>query len=176
MTMPVDEGVKRMFEIKPLSKEGIARAIEKADRYRLLNEPADTESICLDILAADPENQRALIILILAVSDQFGQEGFHVQQHDPQDLLSRVRDPYERAYYTGVVYERRAKSTRSRHVHDSAAVDWFHRAMKSYEEAMAIRPAGNEDSILRWNTCARIIQHNQTLQDDAQDDREPYGD
>lgn len=49
----------RVFELKPLSKKAIPRAIEKADRYRLLNEPSDAESICLDVLAVDPENQRA---------------------------------------------------------------------------------------------------------------------
>ena len=164
-----------MFELKKLSKEGITRALEKADRYRLLNEPNDAESICLDILSADPENQRALIILVLAVSDQFGQEGFHVEQHDPRELLARVKDPYERAYYTGVVHERRAKSTRRRGAHDSMAIDSFQKAMKSYEEAIAIRPAGNEDAILRWNTCARIMSHNVALQEVEQESR-PYGD
>jgi hypothetical protein len=165
-----------MYELKQLSKAGIPRAIEKADRYRLLNEPADAASICMDVLAADPENQRALIILILAVSDQYGQEGFHVQQHDAHELLARVRDPYERAYYTGVVHERRAKSTRSRRVHDSLAVESFQKALKSYEEAIALRPEGNEDAILRWNTCARIVSHNRELQDVQQERSEAYGD
>lgn len=165
-----------MYELKPLSKEGISRAIEKADRYRLLNEPTDAASICMDVLAADPENQRALIILILAVSDQYAQDGFIVDQHDAHELLARVRDPYERAYYTGVVHERRAKSTRSRRVHDSLAVDSFQKAMRSYEEAIAIRPAGNEDAILRWNTCARIIAHNRGLQEVEQERGEAYGD
>ncbi|HVT02877.1 MAG TPA: hypothetical protein VHL58_05820 [Thermoanaerobaculia bacterium] len=165
-----------MFELKLLSKEAIPRAIEKADRYRLLNEPSDAESICLDVLAADPDNQRALVVLILAVSDQFGQEGFHVQQHQPRELLARIRDPYERAYYTGVVHERQAKSTRRRHVQDSMAVESFHKALKSYEEAMAIRPAGNEDAILRWNTCARIMTHHRDLQEVEQERGEAYGD
>ncbi|MBA2736935.1 MAG: hypothetical protein H0U50_09150, partial [Pyrinomonadaceae bacterium] len=31
--------------------------------------------------------------------------------------------------------------------------DWF-------ERAEAIRPAGNDDAILRWNGCARIIIRN----------------
>ncbi|MEO8218898.1 MAG: hypothetical protein ABI718_17625 [Acidobacteriota bacterium] len=174
--MAIDEEVKASFEVKRISPEGIPRAIEKADRYRLLNEPSDAESICLDILATDPDNQRALIILILAVSDQFGQRGFHVQRHDPKELLARVRDDYERAYYSGVVHERRAKATRSRGGHDFAAVDWFHKAMKSYEEAMAIRPPGNDDAVLRWNTCARIILHNRALQDSDPGDDQPYGD
>src|SRR5205809_2184265 len=36
----------------------------KAERYRLLNEPGEAESICLDILVVDPENQHAIIMLI----------------------------------------------------------------------------------------------------------------
>ena len=165
-----------MFELKAISKSGIQRAIEKADRYRLLNEPADAESICLDVLAADPENQRAIIVLLLAMSDQFGQEGFHVKHHDSNELLSRIRDPYERAYYTGVLFERRAKSTRARRVQDAMAIDWFAKAMKSYEEAIAIRPDGNEDAVLRWNTCARIINDNRELQVEDLDRSEAYGD
>jgi len=55
-----------MFQIKPLSKENIPAALEKAERYRLLNEPMPTESICLDILEADPENQKAIVTLLLA--------------------------------------------------------------------------------------------------------------
>ena len=57
-----------MSELKKLSKEAIPAALEKAERYRLLNEPGEAESICLDILAIDPENQRAIIMLLLALT------------------------------------------------------------------------------------------------------------
>jgi len=50
-----------MAELKRLHKDAIPAALEKAERYRLLNEPGEAESICLDILAVDPDNQRALI-------------------------------------------------------------------------------------------------------------------
>jgi hypothetical protein len=36
----------------------------------------------------------------------------------------------------------------------------FRQAMDCFEKAEAIRPAGNDDAILRWNGCARIIQRN----------------
>jgi hypothetical protein len=51
-----------MYELKPLSREAIPAALEKAYRYRLLNEPLEAESICRDILEADPENQEATVM------------------------------------------------------------------------------------------------------------------
>ena len=57
---------KIMFELKRLSEEAIPAALEKATRYRLLNEPAEAESICHDVLQIDPENQQALVVLLLA--------------------------------------------------------------------------------------------------------------
>src|SRR5205085_11166530 len=53
-----------MADLKRLHKEAIPAALEKAERYRLLNEPGEAESICLDILAADAENQQAIITLL----------------------------------------------------------------------------------------------------------------
>src|SRR5450759_5054351 len=98
-----------MSELKALSKEAIPAALEKAERYRLLNEPAEAESICLDVLRADPENQTALITLLLAVTDRFG-KGYGVSDTQAKELLSRVKGEYERAYYTGILAERRAKA------------------------------------------------------------------
>jgi hypothetical protein len=46
-----------MSELKSLHKDAIPAALGKAERYRLLNEPGEAESICLDILHVDPENQ-----------------------------------------------------------------------------------------------------------------------
>jgi hypothetical protein len=40
------------------------------------------------------------------------------------------------------------------------AYEWLREAMTDYEQAEKLRPAGNEDAILRWNACARIIMHN----------------
>ena len=58
--------------LKPISKDGIPEAISKAELYRYLNEPGEAESICRDILAADSENQTALRLLGLSITDQFG--------------------------------------------------------------------------------------------------------
>jgi len=164
-----------MSELKPLSKEALPRALERADRYRLLNEPAEAESICLDILAAEPDNQRALVTLILALSDQFGQTRFSVGEHRVEDFLSRLGDEYERTYYKGVVCERRGKAAAfSTHLRAEDAYEWFREAMEWYEKAEAIRPAGNDDALLRWNTCARIFAHNRHLRPREEERVEPY--
>ena len=163
-----------MFELKPLSKDAIPKALEKADRYRLLNEPAEAESICLDILEADPDNQRALVTLILALTDQFDRVDFSVGHTEFHDLLPRLRDDYQRAYYAGVISERRAKASLRRQMDSSAAYEWFREAMSWYEKAEAIRPPGNDDAVLRWNTCARIFRHNTHLQPREEETAEPY--
>src|SRR5207247_1282312 len=90
-------GAGVIFELKPLTQEAIPKALEKAERYRLLKEPAQAESICLDVLQIDPGNQKA----------------------------------------------------------------------------EAIRPAGNDDALLRWNTCARILTRNPHLQRGPEDHSEP---
>jgi hypothetical protein len=59
------------FDLKPLSAAAVPRALVKADRYRLLSEPGEAESICLDALGVDPDNQEALEMLLLALTDQF---------------------------------------------------------------------------------------------------------
>ena len=46
-----------MFELKPLSRDGIAGALARGERYRLLNEPGAAESIYLDVLQIDPDIQ-----------------------------------------------------------------------------------------------------------------------
>ena len=146
-----------MFSLKPLSKEAIPAALEKAQHYRLLNEPAAAESICLDILAVDPENQQALIDIVLAMADRFGKD-YAVGDTHVHEFLPRIKDEYARQYYTGIVYERRAKAILSK---DGVnAFEMFRQAMDCFERAEAIRPASNDDAILRWNGCARIIQRN----------------
>lgn len=144
--------------LKRLSREAIPRAYEKAERYRLLNEPVQAQSICLDILEVDPEDQQALVTLLLALTDQFGQ-GYRLSEIRPDDVIARLRSEYARKYYSGIVAERRAKAILDQDAPNSAylAHDYLSIAMRHYDEAAAIRPAGNDDALLRWNTCARLI-------------------
>jgi hypothetical protein len=150
-----------MFELKLLSQEGIPAALEKAVRYRLLNEPGEAESICHDVLRIDAGNQQALVILLLAMTDRFG-KGYAVGVTRTQEVLQQLRDAYEQAYYAGIICERRAKAQ----LHqggpggDFDAYEFLREAMDWYEKAEALRPAGNDDALLRWNACARIIMMN----------------
>lgn len=150
-----------MFQPKPLSPEAVPAALERAERYRLLNEPAEAESICLDILQVDADNQQALIMLLLAITDRFG-KGYGVSDTEAKHVLARITGDYEQAYYSGIIAERRGKAKLLRGGYLSAwhAYDWLRAAMEFYEKAEAIRPAGNDDARLRWNTCARIIAKN----------------
>jgi hypothetical protein len=149
------------FELKPLSLEAVPAALEKAMRYRLLNEPAEAESICLDILRADPDNQQALVILVLALSDRFGKV-YAVGDAQAQEFVARLHQDYERAYYSGILCERRAKAYLSQGGGGAGfnAYEKLSEAMHWYERAETLRPPGNDDALLRWNTCARIIMQN----------------
>jgi tetratricopeptide (TPR) repeat protein len=148
-----------MFELKPLSKESVSRALEKAERYRLLNEPVDAESICMDVLTIDPENQQALTTLLLARTDQFDEQRSDTLRK-AEEALAGLHDPYSRAYYEGIIFERRAKAQLKRGTPGSgyAAYDSLRRALECYQKAVAIRPAGNDDSVLRWNACVRMLE------------------
>src|SRR5450432_3975348 len=128
-----------MAELKTLSPAAIPAALEKAERYRLLNEPAEAESICLDILVADPENQRALIMLLLAVTDRFS-KGYGVSDTQAGQLLARVKGEYERAYYAGILAERRAKAKLAQGTPGAShyAYHILREAMEFYEKAEAI--------------------------------------
>ena len=150
-----------MFELKPLSREGIPAALEKAMRYRLLNEPGEAESICHDVLRVEPDHQQALIILLLAMTDRFD-KGYAVGVTRAQELLPRLRDEYERAYHAGIICERRAKAMLKQNSPGAGfeAHDLLREAMTHYDRAEALRPAGNDDALLRWNACARIIMGN----------------
>ena len=151
-----------MSELKQLSTDAIPGALEKAERYRLLNEPAEAESICLDVLAAEPENQEALIILLLAVTDRFS-KSYGVSDTQAKEILRRITGEYEQAYYNGILAERRAKAQLARGTPGCAhqAYESLREAMHWFEKAEAIRPPGNDDALLRWNTCARMIARNQ---------------
>ena len=146
-----------MFELKTLHHEAIPAALEKANRYRLLNEPGAAESIYLDVLAIDPDNQEALINIVLAMSDRFGKD-YVVGDARVTEYLMRIRGDYERTYYSGIMYERRGKATLVKS--GVGAYELFRQAMECFETAAAMRPAGNDDAILRWNGCVRVISAN----------------
>jgi hypothetical protein len=160
------------FQVKSISPTAIPEALEKAHRYRLLNEPSQAESICLDVLRIDPANQTALVTLLLAITDQFEAAVSPVRA---REVLRSIEGDYERAYYAGIISERSARA-RMKQGLPGANVKAYHEfedAMRSYEQAEALRPPGNDDSILRWNTCARTLMRYQDLRPKAEHAPEP---
>jgi len=153
-----------MFELKTLSKASIPSALKKAERYRLLNEPYQAASICLDILQVDPHNQEALITLLLAHTDKFKIE-LYPAFDKALEVLERLSGQHCRLYYRGIINERRASAHLVKGGPSSAdlAHDWLTKAMSDYEQALKSCSPGNEDAALRWNTCARILNENPHL-------------
>jgi hypothetical protein len=163
-----------MPQLKAIRKEAVPAALQKAERYRLINDPWSAESICLDVLSVDPDNQQALIALLLAYTDEMTEqpsEGLRLAR----EVLPRLSDDYRRAYYAGLICERRAKVHLRRNTPGSGALasEWLREAMDWYERAESIRPPHNDESILRWNACARLLQRRAHLSPAPDDAPEP---
>jgi hypothetical protein len=143
-----------MFELKSLSTAAIPAALAKAERYRLLNEPEQSQSICEDVLRADPHNHHAIVMLILALSDDFPRHQGRTAAR-ATELVATLPSEYERLYYAGLVAERRGRALLEHG--GAAAAEWLQEAMDAYERAEALRPPDNDDTRLRWNACARVF-------------------
>jgi hypothetical protein len=150
--------VSESFTLRSISRAAIPAALKKAEHYRLLNDAEQAQSICLDILAADPDDQQALVVLILSITDQFGRSGGPSVQV-ALDYLKELDDPYRRQYYEGLIWERDARAALERPMGSTFAYDIFRSAMTCYEQASAMKPADDDDeAILRWNACVRTIE------------------
>lgn len=152
-----------MFTLKPISQDCIENALAKAERYRLLGEPNEAESICLDILEIDAANRQAQISYILALTDEIPQEPGSFAR--AMEAIPRLASPYDRAYYFGIAWERRAKAAYAAGGRgpSSYLYDWIITALRFFEEAEKLRPAGNDSSILRWNACVRFLEGHKEL-------------
>jgi tetratricopeptide (TPR) repeat protein len=155
------------YALKQISNAGIPEAIAKAELYRSLNEPEEAESICRDILAIEPQHQLALRLLGLALTDQFTSGGTG-RFRETEEIFQHLADPYERLYYTGILYERRAKSQLNAGNPLPAVLTFFELALQNFSEAEEIRPAGNDDAILRWNRCVRLLQNSAYRRDELE--------
>lgn len=163
-----------MFELKALTLEAVPSALEKAKRYRLLNEPDEAESICRDILAAAPGHQDALITLLLATTDKFNEFGLQRLFEEAKQIVAQMDTSYCEFYYTGIIFERRAKFHFKQGGPGSGAVayDWFAKAMQQYDQALAGCDPDNQDAILRWNSCARFMNSHPDLKSFDADQKE----
>ena len=150
------------YELKPLSPENIDAVLAKAERYRLLGEPREAESICEDVLAIDSTNQGAIRTMLLAITERFG-EDIGDEVDEAKALLSKFQSEHDRAYYAGIICERRAKVIFAQEPEAGPAVySWLHKAMQWYERAESLSD-GNDDARLRWNTCARMINRHKHI-------------
>ncbi len=145
-----------MRELKLISKSAIPRALDLAERYRLLNEPEQAASICHDVLAAEPGNTVAIRTLFLATTEQFHHK-HGTTFEDADKLVDQLSGEYEQLYHHGIACERWARARLQSGGHVSMVGDWLHRAMDLYERAGEIRPSGNDDAMLRWNACVRLL-------------------
>jgi hypothetical protein len=146
-------------ELKRITREAVPAALQKAHRYRVLNDSVAAESICLDVLTVDPANVDAIVTHVLAITDQFP-AGHAVDRTRAEEAVRALTDPYRLAYYQGVICERWATGIVRRAGPRSGEMshEWFAKALDWYAKAEAMRPAGNDEAILRWNTCVRILQ------------------
>ena len=160
------------LELKRIRAAAAAAAVDKAEKYRDLNQPFEAESICRDVLEAAPEHQEALIVLLLALTDQFEMEpGSNVAA--ARTVLGRLKGAYEREYYGGIICERWGKRLLDRRAPGTGPMihDWLRDAMDCYERAEGLRPAGDDDAILRWNTVARLITQHEHVRPAAEGTR-----
>lgn len=145
------------YQLKSISKAGIPEALAKVELYRYLNEPEEAESICRDILAIDSDHQLAKRMLGLSITDQF--TGAAADRYaEAQSIFVSLRDSYERNYYNGLLHERRAKAQLHSGYSPHILLPLIEQAMNYFAEAEKSRPAGNDDSILRWNRCVRLLE------------------
>lgn len=144
-------------KLKTIATSGITEALAKAQLYRFLNEPEEAESICQDILLADPGNQSALRLLGLSITDQFtGDVSDRVAE--AESTFRALSAAYGQHYYLGILSERRAKAQMRARRPSYLVVALIEDAMRHFEEAEKLRPQGNEESILRWNRCLRLLE------------------
>ncbi len=167
---PGRQGDHMEFKLKSISRAGIPEANSKAELYRNLNEPGEAESICRDVLTVEPDDQTALRLLGLALTDQF--TGAASDRHaEAESIFQGLKDPYARLYYTGIVHERRAKALLRAGARPHTVIVLFEEALTCFDHAEKIRPEGNDDAILRWNRCVRLLQQHAS---DRREDLEAF--
>jgi tetratricopeptide (TPR) repeat protein len=162
------------YKLKSIKKDAIRGALDKAVWYRALNEPLEAESICRDVLEIDPDNQEAIAALLLALTDQFAR-GLKNRYREAKELAKRLTSEYDQEYYAGIISERRAKSQYHQGTPGSGhlAYEGIKAAMGHYEKAEKLRPVGNDDALLRWNACARLLMSSPDIRPEPASLHEP---
>jgi tetratricopeptide (TPR) repeat protein len=162
------------LKLKLLPARDLDAALQKANRYRDLNQPEEAESICKDILAVDPQHQAALRVLGLALTDRFAEPAVGLFEQAMEAFL-HLKDKYDRTYHEGVAWERLGKAHLARGEGHGALTALEH-ALDLFEEAEGMAPEGNSEAVLRFNRCVRLLESHQLLSDayDAPHSRAPH--
>jgi hypothetical protein len=160
------------YQLKRLLEQNLDQAREMAEKYRDLNEPEEAESICRDILEVAPRHQPALKTLGLALTDSFPTRWIELHK-EALAVFARLDNEYDRVYYTGIAWERRAKAQLGDGI-GRGAFDAFTEAMALFERASALAPAGKPEPILRYNRCVRALSTHPLLLATAE--QEAFGD
>ncbi len=146
------------FELKKIDEGAVATAVEKAEHYRLLNDPSQAESICLDVLEVQPDHQTAKRTLILALTDQFADGASTSRVRLARKHAKALESEYEQVYYEALIFEREGRAYLAKGLASENAYECFRDAMELFDKAAELADDGNPDPILRWNSCVRTIE------------------
>ena len=146
------------MEYHKIDKDSIEDVLERAKQYRSLLQPDMAISICMDIFAVDKNNQEALVIYILALTDQLSQSESKVHQKKITDSIKRLDSKFLQHYYSGIFFERQARSLLKHSMSRSFAYAEFIEAIAEFEIAEKKAPEHCADPILRYNSCIRTIK------------------
>lgn len=160
-----------MIELKKISAGFVPEALRKAEKYRLLNHPKTAESICRDILTVEEDNQEAISLLIVSITEQFGNTTRYadIRFRHAEEWVPKIHDDYHRYYLSGLIRERWAKS-RIRDLPGPDLYEYFHEAMEFYEKAEPLKPEGDESTTIHWNLCARQINRHPHIRPPEEDE------
>ena len=146
------------MEYHKIDKDSIEDVLERAKQYRSLLQPDMAISICMDIFAVDKNNQEALVIYILALTDQLSQSESKVHQKKITDSIKRLDSKFLQHYYSGIFFARQARSLLKHSMSRSFAYEAFIEAIAEFEIAEKMAPEHCADPILRYNSCIRTIK------------------
>jgi tetratricopeptide (TPR) repeat protein len=159
------------YKLKRLAEQNIEHAWQKADKYRLLNQPEEADSICRDILDVAPTHQGALRTLGLALTDRYPHHWIALHR-EALEVFGKLESEYERVYYTAIAWERCGKAQLEQGNGRSAYSAFLH-ALKLYDQAETLVHGGEPDPVLRWNRCVRELTTHPLLLAAAQDPKNP---
>lgn len=148
------------MDLKILETGEIDAALAAAEACWSRSEVEVAQSICQDILEADPDHPTALELLFLSRVALLS-KGLPKGVERAQELIPRFGSEFDRAFFSGVLRETQARYLLERRGRHSSfvAYSWFRHAMDDFDEASTKDPNRPEPR-LHWNACLRTLQAN----------------